>query len=397
MPEPAIAVGYVRVSSAKDEQATSPEVQRAMIAAECARQGWQLACVFEDRRSGGSLDRPDFHELTAYMEHHPVGVLVVKDLSRFGRESLDYLRFTREFLKPRGITLHAVHGVNGEGSVVEMVRQIEMAVGENMRLQVVEKTLAAKAVGAQRGYWDGSIPFGYYSNKLGRPGVEAHPGEPCVLQPDPDTAPVVRQFFVWAGEGLGSRAIARRLNLAGALSPRGARWCCSTVLRILASRVYVGEITRHGQWLPGAHAALVDARQWQAAQQVHLSTGGVLTREPGRYLLSRVYCQHYGKAAGGLLPVYGAQRYGRQVYELGRRDAARETAGAALDALAQRFPRQLQAEALERAILSVFLSPVGRTAVSAGGDDKRICPPGTCSCAPAVKLTPTLTARSWRG
>ncbi len=32
-----------------------------------------------------------------------------------------------------------------------------MAVSENMRLQVVEKTLAAKAVGAQRGYWDGSI------------------------------------------------------------------------------------------------------------------------------------------------------------------------------------------------------------------------------------------------
>ncbi len=52
--------------------------------------------------------------------------------------------------------------------------------------------------------------------------------------------------------------------------------------------------------------------------------------------------------------MYGTQRYGRQVYELGRRDAARETAGAALDALAQRFPRQLQAEALERAILSVF-------------------------------------------
>lgn len=345
------AVGYVRVSTDGDDQATSPVVQRAMIEEECARQGWELAAVFEDKFSGGSLDRPDFHELTSYLDTHQVDLLIVKDLSRFGRETLDYLHFTRTFLEPRGIELYLLRGVNGQDGTVELVRLIDMWIGERYRLDVIRKTKDAMRTCAGKGYWAGVIPYGYYSSKLGRAGELGQPDKPCILQPDPETAPVVRQIFSWAAEGMRARATTSRLNLQGIPSPRGAQWSTATVARIVRNKAYIGFVNYRGTCLPGEHEALVDEETWKRAQ--NNKELGHVSRVPGRYLLTRMYCPLYLRSNGLPLSFYGMTVKGSRRYALARRDDARESAAKPIRP-GLVFPRTLDADIVEAAVLDCF-------------------------------------------
>lgn len=339
------AVGYVRVSTKRDDQATSPAIQRAMIEQECERQGWKLLRMFEDRFSGENLDRPDFRELTTYLDEHQVDLLIVKDLSRFGRETLDYLSFTRRYLEPRGIELYVLQGVNGKERGIELIRLLDMWIAEDFRITNKRKITAAVEMCASKGYWTGGIPYGYYSSKR-----ETGRG-PCILKPDPELAPIARQIFAWSAEGLRARAIVHRLNLQGIPGPKGEEWGKSTVERLLRSKVYIGMINYRGQNLPGAHEALIDEATWHKAQSSR--EPGRITRTPGRYLLSRMYCPLYIRTNGTPLPFYGITIRGIRHYMLAHRDDGREAPATPIRP-GLHFPRAIRADVVETAVLDCF-------------------------------------------
>jgi DNA invertase Pin-like site-specific DNA recombinase len=342
------AVGYVRVSTKNKEQATSPAIQRSMIEQECARKGWDLIRVFMDKKSGDSLDRPDFTALRQYIEHNPVDVMMINDLTRFGRETLEWMEFTRRFLAPRGVELWDVHGINGNERQVELVRLIQMWMGEDWRLTNKSKVKAAVEMCASKGYWTGGIPFGYYSSKR-----ETGHG-PCILKPDPELAPIARQIFAWAAEGINSQAIARRLNLQGIPGPKGAEWGKSTVGRLLRSKVYIGMINYRGKNLPGEHEGLVDEATWKRAQSG--IEPGKITRVPGRYLLSRLYCPLYTHRNGSPMSFYGMTVKGTRRYCLDLRDSTGESSLQQMQ-LCAAFPRTFDADFLESAVLGCFSAP----------------------------------------
>lgn len=345
------AVGYVRVSTRKDEQATSPENQRTMIEAECRRKGWELVACFEDKMTGGTIDRPDFSELRRYIERNPVNVMLINDLTRFGRETLEYLEFTRRFLAPRKIELWDVHGINGSERQVELVRLIQMWMGEDWRLSNKAKVKAAVEVCASKGYWNGVIPYGYYSSKRGRAGVGGEPDKPCVLQPDPDTAPVVRQMFEWAAAGARARTICSRLNSQGIASPTGVRWCNSSIERILRNNVYRGMVNYCGQHLPGAHEPLVDEKTWQQVSETIIPRQ--YSRKAGFYLLSRVYCPLFVRPDGQPLGIYGMTVRGHRKYALAQIGSSREV-DARMTHTGARFPRTIDADLMEESVLECF-------------------------------------------
>ncbi len=71
-------------------------------------------------------------------------------------------------------------------------------------------------------------PYGYYRNEHLR------------LEPDPTTAPIVKQIFDWANLGISQREIARRLNENAIPSPKGGAWGASTIAFILHNHAYTG-------------------------------------------------------------------------------------------------------------------------------------------------------------
>jgi hypothetical protein len=121
--------------------------------------------------------------------------------------------------------------------------------------------------------------------------------------------------------------------------------------------VFVGEIAHHGQWLPGAHEALVSEEQWQKAQCRRQGEHPPQSIVPGRYLLPRVRCAHYVRPNGALLSMHGYTRKQQHGYELSQFSKSRSIEAAPADELAPRFPRRVAASVLESAVLSAFLAP----------------------------------------
>ena len=98
---------------------------------------------------------------------------------------------------------------------------------------------------------------GQYIGSSALYGYRKDPDDKNRLLVDPEAAAVVMQIFRWAREGMGSRAIAQRLNALGVLSPArykarrgwgggegGAGWSKTAVWRILRNEMYTGTMVQ---------------------------------------------------------------------------------------------------------------------------------------------------------
>jgi len=344
------AIGYVRVSSKKDEQATSPDRQRALIESECQRQGWQLARLFEDRKSGKNLDRPDFRALERYLREHGADLVVAVDMSRWGRDVFYYLQFEREVLEPLGVELWLVNGINGQSTQVRFMRLIEMGMAEMYRLELAEKTAQGlDHLARKHGGWGNRIPYGYASSKRERP------DEPCILVPVPEQADVVRRIYDKLAEGWSYHRTTRLLSDEGIPAPEGGPWSPSTVKRIGHSRVYLGELTHNGEVLPGAHEPLVERSVWEKARRRPERRSG--RTRAGRYLLPNVHTTHWrrvGRYAGAPMRLFGENK-GQPRYRLAMTTNRVVYAGEAQDEGAATFPSSVLAPPLEYAVIQKLI------------------------------------------
>lgn len=100
-------------------------------------------------------------------------------------------------------------------------------------------------------------------------------------RPHPEHAPVVADVIerVYQGESLMS--IARRLNDAGILSPRGTKWTMRTVRRVALNQGYIGLRGHNGHTTKGIWPPLVDATVFYGARRILMDPKRIKTR-PGR-------------------------------------------------------------------------------------------------------------------
>ena len=98
---------------------------------------------------------------------------------------------------------------------------------------------------ALRGLVLGRLPYGY------------EPGGDGSIRPAPGEARVVRRIFNLAAQGMGVRAIVKRLNRSGALTRRGGHWSMVTIRDMLRNRTYVGVYQRFSSRVTSNHEALV--------------------------------------------------------------------------------------------------------------------------------------------
>ena len=140
------------------------------------------------------------------------------------------------------------------------------------------------------------------------------------LEPDPDTAGVVKQIFCWAAAGWGATAIARRLEEMGVAGPtHNAPWSSAMVRRILTNPTYCGCLTQNRsrkvsykveksrplppeEWITveGTHPAIVSPTLFQAVQSSRRQT----VRHP---LAGKAWCALCGAAM--TFTTDGARRY----------------------------------------------------------------------------------------
>lgn len=206
----------------------------------------------DNGRTGTDFERPEFEKLMEAVKHGEVDCIVVKGLSRFGRnykETGNYLERIFPFLGVRFIavndgfdTLTAERGADG------YLVPLKNLINEVYSKDISKKSGSALATKQTNGDFIGAwAPYGY------RKCVD----DPHKLEPDEATASVVRQIFQWRAEGMSITRIAKKLNDSGIPSPsaylyntgvcktekyNGAIWHIQAVKIILTRQVYIGHM-----------------------------------------------------------------------------------------------------------------------------------------------------------
>ena len=208
----------------------------------------------DNGRTGTDFERPEFEKLMEAVKHGEVDCIVVKDLSRFGRnykETGNYLERIFPFLGVRFIavndgfdTLTAERGADG------YLVPLKNLINEVYSKDISKKSGSALATKQKNGDFIGAwAPYGYRKCA----------DDPHKLEPDEATAPIVRQIFQWRVDGMSVTRIAKKLNDSGIPSPsaylyntgvcktekyNGAIWHIQAVKIILTRQVYIGHMVQ---------------------------------------------------------------------------------------------------------------------------------------------------------
>ena len=254
----------------------------------------------DDGYSGILFDRPAFQEMMQDIMEGRVNCVIVKDLSRLGREYIETGRYLRRIFPAYGVRFIAIndnidtaHEHAGDDLNISMKNLINDAYCHDISV----KTRSALEVKRKKGDYVGACPvYGY------RKSVENR----NQLVVDEYAARVVRDIFRAKIDGRSAKRIADELNALGVLSPlaykisRGlphpkggfadrpdAKWSATTVIRILQDEIYTGTLVQGRQgtynhklrnviqkpdeeWIrvENAHEAIIRKRDFDLVQHI---------------------------------------------------------------------------------------------------------------------------------
>lgn len=225
---------YCRVSTDKDDQANSFESQQRYFRAYIDRQPeWELYQVYADEGITGTSTkkRAAFNQMIADARMGKFELILTKEVSRFSRNILDTIAYTRE-LKALGV---GVLFLNDGISTLEPDAELRLSIMGSIAQEESRKTSSRVKWGQTRRMEQGVV-FGRsllgYDVKDGR------------LTVNPEGAELVRLIFHKYGvEKKGTTVIARELREAGYRTHRGGiRWNGSCIVKLLKNEKYVGDL-----------------------------------------------------------------------------------------------------------------------------------------------------------
>jgi hypothetical protein len=231
-------VEQIRVSSEGQNDRDTPEVQRRELDAWRKREPGVLVERIEHIGTGtaGLADRPDLQRLKVLAEKKAFDELRLYSVSRASRsEDVQDQVLVFGMCQRAGAVIRTSNGTtyDPKDSFAILRWMMEIGAAAQDRKQILRNTGIGKArVADGGGKPAGPTPFGLtYNRQKGEWGIDA------------EQAKVVRQMHKWCGSGVSLLSIFRRLNETRAPAPRGKGWARSTVLRILRTRVYIGEFS----------------------------------------------------------------------------------------------------------------------------------------------------------
>ena len=299
MADKAYNVGiYCRLSNddERDGESASIENQKLLLQRYVRQKGWnEIDTYIDDGYSGTNFDRPGVQRLIEDAKAGKINVVLVKDLSRFGRSYVEFGWYT-DYLFPsigcRFIALNnGVDSAKPDGNTDSMC--FINLFNEFYSRDTSKKVRSVKKACAESGKFMGTYPaFGYMRD----------PADKHHLVIDEETAPIVRHIFSMRASGMGFHAIASALNQEGVLSPgvlyyqrKGQndsrrvnhKWADQTVKSILRNEVYIGNMVQgqHGtvsykvrklvskpeeEWIrvEGTHEAIISREIWDTVVSV---------------------------------------------------------------------------------------------------------------------------------
>lgn len=284
---------------------------------EYVRQRPYLRCakLYQDNGyTGTNFDRPAWDELLRDVRSGAINCIVVKDLSRLGRnyiEAGEFLEKECPRLGVRFISINDGYDSASLNSTEELTAALKNIINDYYVKDISRKSCSALAIKRHNGEYIGSYaPYGYQKD----------PEDKNHLLIDPITAPVVRQIYGWRAEGAGYGTITRWLNEQGIPSPgryrfeqgivtnnnkkgRELLWNRHVLSDILKNPAYIGHLVQgkcRASLYRGIPAHTVPKKEWNISYHTHEA---ILTEELFEVVQrfnerqSAAYTANYGKCS----------------------------------------------------------------------------------------------------
>lgn len=224
---------YCRVSTDKADQLNSLEAQKEFFSEYTKRAGDTLVRLYADEGISGTKikNRKEFLRMMADAEHGLFEMVVVKDISRFARNTVDLLQNVRK-LKSLGIETQFLTANMTSMGNSEFVLTIFGALAQEESANTSKRVKFGKKMNAEKGRVP-NIVYGY----------DKTIGDYFNLTINQKEAQVVRQIYQWyTKEGYGAAKIANMLNEKGLTTKRNCKWSQNATCRILTNELYTGKI-----------------------------------------------------------------------------------------------------------------------------------------------------------
>lgn len=298
------AAAYIRLSYTDDRMSESDSVgnQRRLIEDFVSRNPdiELIAEKIDDGYSGIIFDRPAFKEMMQEITDGNINCVIVKDLSRLGREYIETGRYLRRVFPAYGVRFIAITDsidTANEGAGDDLTVSVKNIMNEAYCRDISIKTRTALDIKRRNGDFVGAFTvYGYVKSE------EDHNW----LVPDPYASRVVQDIFRMRLEGSSAYRIAGELNRLGILSPlaykrnngcpcarnsysdkQDCHWSATTIIRILQDETYIGTLVQGKQgsphykikemeqrpsseWIrvPNAHEAIIAKQDFELVQRI---------------------------------------------------------------------------------------------------------------------------------
>ena len=288
---------YTRLSRDDERlgESVSIENQKEMLSRYVHEQGWNLAATYvDDGVSGTTFDRPGLNEMLADARSGKINLILVKDLSRFGRDYIEVGNFIDVIFPSLGCRFIALNdGVDTISNNNEMVTIFKNVMNDFYARDTSSKIKAVRQSTCKTGKYIGCYaPFGYIKD----------PEDKHHLIIDEPAAEIVREIFSLRCQGCGIRKIAQLLNEEGRMTPRNhyydmlgkpnpcyqnGMWNDVTIRKILRNEVYIGHMVQNKrghvsyknhkfvdkpkeEWIKveNTHEPIIDMDTWELAQEI---------------------------------------------------------------------------------------------------------------------------------
>ena len=293
---------YVRLSR-DDERAgesLSIENQKAILSEYIEKQGWTLHDVYvDDGISGTTFERPGVKRLLEDAKQGVINTILVKDLSRFGRNYIlvgQYLDYVFPAFGIRFVALSDNIDTEQKDSAAMDMMPITNVFNEWWAASTSKKLRTVRVKNAKNGKNGMSHPpYGYTIGK----------DEKRTLQINEEVAPIVRRIFEMRASGMTPRKIADILNAEKVLTPNDYRlsktgvtsvvsswhlWNTSVLRTLLDNPAYIGNLAQHRtttisyknhKWqrrpkedwivIENAHEPIISKELWDRVKEVEAS------------------------------------------------------------------------------------------------------------------------------
>lgn len=254
----------------------------------------------DDGYSGANFDRPEFKRMMGDIEAGKVNCVIVKDLSRLGRDYIEAGRLIQKTFPDFCVRFIALtdnfDSRSADSSMKSLVVPVKNFINDSYCRDISQKVRSSQKSKREQGKFIGSFAvYGY--RKLAK--------DKNKLCPDAYAAQIVRYIFSWKLDGMSAQAIAKRLDSMGVLSPMEykkslgekystsfrtkttAKWSAVAVNRILTNEMYTGVMVQgksrkvnykvkksltkpEEEWVrvEGTHEAIISREDFEVVQKL---------------------------------------------------------------------------------------------------------------------------------